>query len=78
MGTFHKIIFIWLYDSFFLTIVSVSDLGVLVLAGVEVGHERRDVLRGREPGVDVLARVDRKSTRLNSSHPTTSRMPSSA
>ena len=29
-----------------------------MLAGVEVGHERRDVLRGREPGVDVLARVE--------------------
>ena len=26
----------------------------------------------------LLARLDRKSTRLNSSHPTTSRMPSSA
>ena len=26
----------------------------------------------------VLLEVDRKSTRLNSSHPTTSRMPSSA
>ena len=31
-----------------------------------------------EPGVDALLHVDRKSTRLNSSHPTTSRMPSSA
>ena len=30
-------------------------------------------------GVELLAKLeDRKSTRLNSSHPTTSRMPSSA
>ena len=32
----------------------------------------------REEGVALNRRVDRKSTRLNSSHPTTSRMPSSA
>ena len=29
-------------------------------------------------GVELKAEEDRKSTRLNSSHPTTSRMPSSA
>ena len=36
--------------------------------------ERADV---PDPGL-VIADLDRKSTRLNSSHPTTSRMPSSA
>ena len=33
----------------------------------------QDVMNGLNPG-----QIDRKSTRLNSSHPTTSRMPSSA
>lgn len=41
-----------------LTIVNVSDLGVLVLARVEVGHERRDVLRRREPRVHVGPSVE--------------------
>ena len=38
--------------------------------------EAADRLRVQNPNLPVLG--DRKSTRLNSSHPTTSRMPSSA
>ena len=41
-----------------LTIVNVSDLGVLVLARFEVGHQRRDVLRRRQPRVHVSPRVE--------------------
>ena len=38
-----------------------------------------DARKKLKVGIDVVANaVDRKSTRLNSSHPTTSRMPSSA
>jgi hypothetical protein len=37
-----------------------------------------DVARGLTEGRMVLVDVDRKSTRLNSSHPSKSRMPSSA
>ena len=37
--------------------------------------DARDQLK---KGIDTLANADRKSTRLNSSHPSSSRMPSSA
>ena len=41
-----------------LTVICVSDLGRLVHGSVKVGHQRGDVLRGREPGVHVLAGVE--------------------
>ena len=44
-----------------LTIVNVSNLGVLVLARVKVGHQWRDVLRGRQPRVDVGPGVEEAS-----------------
>ena len=44
-----------------LTVVGVSDLGIVVLRGVEVGHKRRDVLRRRQPGVDVVAGVKKSA-----------------
>ena len=39
-------------------VVQVSDLGVVGAAGVEVGHEGGDVLRGGEPGVDIVPSVE--------------------
>ena len=39
-------------------VVQVADLGVVVLGGVEVGHERSDILSGGKPGVDVLSGVE--------------------
>ena len=38
----------------------------------------RATIQGALQGIRSRAELDRKSTRLNSSHPTTSRMPSSA
>ena len=46
--------------------------------GREVGREVDAVLALDRPDVDFLAALDRKSTRLNSSHIPLSRMPSSA
>ncbi len=40
-----------------LTVIRVSDGGRLLLGRVKVGHQGRDVLRGRQPRVNVLARV---------------------
>lgn len=40
------------------TVVEVDDRGVSGDAGVEVGHQRSDVLRGRQHAVDHVARVD--------------------
>ena len=40
--------------------------------------EDQDLLRGGRAGADFLLSLDRKSTRLNSSHRSLSRMPSSA
>ena len=45
-------------------------------AGADEGKSEYDVVL-KDAGAQKIA-VDRKSTRLNSSHPTTSRMPSSA
>ena len=39
-------------------VVQVSDLGVVGAAGVEVGHERGDVLGGGQPGVDIVPGVE--------------------
>ena len=39
-------------------VVQVPDLGVVGAAGVEVGHERGDVLGGRQPGVNVVPGVE--------------------
>ena len=53
--------------------------GGIVLLDPESGHVRRIIALQYNP--DTLTRslqVDRKSTRLNSSHVVTSRMPSSA
>ena len=50
-------------------------------AAWELGHNRgalESVLAGPEEAAQVVARSDRKSTRLNSSHSRASRMPSSA
>ena len=41
-----------------LAIVQVPDLGVVGGAGIEVSHERGDVLSGGQPGVNVVARVE--------------------
>ena len=43
-------------------------------------HEDNNILRMLDRGIDDMeaGREDRKSTRLNSSHPSSSRMPSSA
>ena len=62
-------------------LVQVPDL-VVVLGDGAVGREGAGVgdidERLAHPGVLVLVVGDRKSTRLNSSHPSRSRMPSSA
>ena len=54
--------------------------GKSTLLAAVMGHPKYTVTEGtiEYDGQDVLALPDRKSTRLNSSHPTTSRMPSSA
>ena len=48
----------------------------------ELGKDARFFLKGTarngKQGKKLIAKVDRKSTRLNSSHPSSSRMPSSA
>ena len=54
-----------------------AAIGLVVLATDQtMEHEFRALLR--LPGVAVFESRDRKSTRLNSSHPSKSRMPSSA
>src|ERR1043166_6982543 len=50
-----------------------SDLNILFGRGRLKTHDRI----AREKATDILARIDRKSTRLNSSHVSESRMPSS-
>ena len=48
-------------------------------AGYELdGAKAADVAAGGEAKADIRLKKDRKSTRLNSSHPSLSRMPSSA
>ena len=47
-------------------------------AEIEVPHHLLAIARSKVPSLGRLARVDRKSTRLNSSHIQKSRMPSSA
>ena len=42
------------------------------------GHPKRVSFSGEKGGTLTTIRIDRKSTRLNSSHPVSSRMPSSA
>ena len=44
-----------------LPVVQVPDLGVVGGAGVEVGHQRGDVLGGRKPGVNIVASVEEAS-----------------
>ena len=44
--------------------------------GKQKGHTA--IYRGKEYNVSLLPKIDRKSTRLNSSHSDRSRMPSSA
>ena len=39
-------------------VVQVSDLGIVGATGVEVGHEGGDVLRGGQPGVDIVPGVE--------------------
>ena len=57
---------------------------VLVVTGLLIGRSAVESILSADrstiaiPGRLALAAADRKSTRLNSSHPTTSRMPSSA
>ena len=53
-------------------VISLVIQGGMHIVAVEfIGNSRFD-------DIEILAVLDRKSTRLNSSHPTTSRMPSSA
>ena len=40
------------------TVIGVSNFGFVVLRRIEVGHERGDVLCGRQPRVDVLPGVE--------------------
>ena len=51
----------------------------MIIDGIECPftNERNVLEVARNNGIDIPS-LDRKSTRLNSSHPTTSRMPSSA
>ena len=51
--------------------IVVMELGGLCLTDLVAEPDK-------ELGIDELDRIDRKSTRLNSSHPNPSRMPSSA
>ena len=52
---------------------------MVVERGHRIGNHTFNHIRGFEYSADeYLKNTDRKSTRLNSSHPTTSRMPSSA
>ena len=61
-----------------------SDGRIVFVKGILPGEKARIRYADREARfisaelVKLLSRSDRKSTRLNSSHPTTSRMPSSA
>ena len=50
---------------------------MLTMIGAINEFERTNILERTREGI-AIAKRDRKSTRLNSSHPTTSRMPSSA
>ena len=53
-----------------------SRLETMTLMGVDLPLEA--IRRQIASGVDILIHLDRKSTRLNSSHTRPSRMPSSA
>ena len=57
-----------------------AEVPPVFVAVMEENAEAVKVLieNGANPGDGIMAAIDRKSTRLNSSHPTTSRMPSSA
>ena len=50
---------------------------VLYVDGDKITHDAKDLAKIKVTA-EVVADLDRKSTRLNSSHVTTSRMPSSA
>ena len=47
-------------------------------APIELNLRKGETMHGEDDCIISMFREDRKSTRLNSSHPTTSRMPSSA
>ena len=52
-----------------------------VIVGYDLGKDYAQIscyVTGREEEITTLSSVDRKSTRLNSSHRSQSRMPSSA
>ena len=53
--------------------MSVSDTSKIKVIGVAGGSAS-----GKTTIVNIIREQDRKSTRLNSSHPSSSRMPSSA
>ena len=62
-----------------------GDAQVCEFAGVKSQHDRRAAIASAAPTIaatrdlpELLDRTDRKSTRLNSSHESVSRMPSSA
>ena len=52
--------------------------GALFVKGGEEGRRQTDFNLGRRFVLDFILTIDRKSTRLNSSHSRRSRMPSSA
>lgn len=45
-----------------LTIIGVSDFTIFRKCGVEIGHQRGDVLSGRKPTVDVFTGVQKSSS----------------
>ena len=55
-----------------------QNLDRQIEALLEYGVEERDIVTDKQSGKDFQRKGDRKSTRLNSSHTTVSRMPSSA
>ena len=68
------------YATWKLNYIQVSEISILLAEDLDKGHQAANRVREQATSyaLTLRSRIDRKSTRLNSSHPSISRMPSSA
>ena len=74
---FLLVLLIILFAPILLNKLRIPHIIGMILAGLAIGEHGFNIL-ARDSSFQLFGKVDRKSTRLNSSHRSLSRMPSSA